>query len=130
MNTCASTARRQEVLAERIANTNSLLRTRVGIRQERQNSQILESMNARAAQQLRLQQAVEGLSVAAVSYYLVGLLGYAAKGLKAGGLHIDTDLTTGIAVPVLAGVVWLGLRAMHRKFSADAARAGRAKPSA
>jgi uncharacterized membrane-anchored protein len=126
MNTCASTARRQEVLAERIANTNSLLRTRVGIRQERQNSQILESMNARAAQQLRLQQAVEGLSVAAVSYYMVGLLGYAAKGLKAGGLHIDTDLTTGIAVPVLAGVVWLGLRAMHRKFSADAARAARA----
>lgn len=127
MNTCASTARRQEVLAERIANTNSLLRTRVGIRQERQNSQILESMNARAAQQLRLQQAVEGLSVAAVSYYLVGLLGYAAKGAKAAGLHIDTDLTTGIAVPVLAGVVWLGLRAMHRKFRADAVRGARGK---
>jgi len=127
MNTCASTSRRQEILAERIANTNSLLRTRVGIRQERQNSQILESMNARAAQQLRLQQAVEGLSIAAVSYYLVGLLGYAAKGLKAAGLHIDTDLTTGIAVPVLVGVVSLGLWAMHRKFRADAARGGRGK---
>ena len=85
MNTCMSTARRQEVLAERLANTNSLLRTRVGIRQERQNSEILASMNRRAAQQLRLQQAVEGLSVAAISYYLVGLLGYAAKGVKAAG---------------------------------------------
>ena len=121
MNTCLATARRQEVLAERIANTNSLLRTRVGLRQERQNSQILESMNARAAQQLRLQQAVEGLSVAAISYYLVGLLGYAAKGAKAAGLHIDTDLTTGIAVPVLAVAVWMGLRTMHRRFkSSDA----------
>lgn len=120
MNTCLSTARRQEVLAERIANTNSLLRTRVGIRQERQNSQILESMNARAAQQLRLQQAVEGLSVVAISYYLVGLVSYAAKGVKAAGVHIDTDLLIGIAVPVLAGAVWMGLRAMHHKFkSAD-----------
>ncbi len=126
MNTCAATARRQEVLAERIANTNSLLRTRVGIRQERQNSQILESMNARAAQQLRLQQAVEGLSVVAISYYLVGLVSYAAKGLKAAGLHVDPDLAIGIAVPLLAGAVWLGLRAMHRRFrSSDGAHAAR-----
>ncbi len=116
MHTCESTARRQEVLAERIANSNSLLRTRVGIRQEQQNSKILESLNARAAQQLRLQQAVEGLSVVAISYYLVGLVSYTAKGVKAAGVHLDTDLVIGVAVPVLAGVVWLGLRAMHRKF--------------
>ena len=120
MNTCTSTARRQEVLAERIANTNSLLRTRVGIRQERQNSQILESMNTRAAQQLRLQQAVEGLSVAAISYYLVGLLGYLLKGAKAAGLPVDTELATGIAVPVLALVAWMGLRTLRRKFQSPA----------
>ncbi len=120
MNTCTSTARRQEVLAERIANTNSLLRTRVGIRQERQNSKILESMNTRAAQQLRLQQAVEGLSVAAVSYYLVGLLGYVLKGGKAAGWPINPDIATGIAVPVLAMVVWMGLRALRKKFQSPA----------
>ncbi|MFM7633613.1 MAG: DUF3422 family protein [Betaproteobacteria bacterium] len=120
MNTCTSTARRQEVLAERIANTNSLLRTRVGIRQERQNSQILESMNTRAAQQLRLQQAVEGLSVAAVSYYLVGLLGYVLKGAKAAGLPVNPDIAIGIAVPLLALVVWMGLRALRRKFQSPA----------
>jgi uncharacterized membrane-anchored protein len=120
MNTCTATAHRQEVLAERIANTNSLLRTRVGIRQERQNSQILESMNTRAAQQLRLQQAVEGLSVAAISYYLVGLLGYLLKGAKAAGIPVNTDLATGVAVPVLAVVVWMGLRALRRKFQSPA----------
>ncbi len=113
MNTCASTARRQELLAERIANTNSLLRTRVGIRQERQNSQILASMNRRAAQQLRLQQAVEGLSVVAISYYLVGLVSYVVKGVKAGGLHFDSDIVTGVAVPTLAFGVWLGLRRLQ-----------------
>ncbi len=127
MNTCESTARRQEVLAERISNSNSLLRTRVGIRQEQQNSKILESLNARAAQQLRLQQAVEGLSVVAISYYLVGLVSYAAKGVKAAGLHLDTDLVIGVAVPVLAGAVWLGLRSMHRKFkSTESGAAGNA----
>ncbi len=113
MNTCASTTRRQELLAERIANTNSLLRTRVGIRQERQNSEILASMNRRAAQQLRLQQAVEGLSVVAISYYLVGLVSYVVKGVKAGGLHFESDIVTGVAVPVLAFGVWLGLRRLQ-----------------
>ena len=116
MNTCTSTARRQEVLGERLANTNSLLRTRVGIRQEQQNNKILQSMNTRAAQQLRLQQAVEGLSVVAISYYLAGLISYGGKALKAAGLHIDTDLTTGISVPVLALVVWLGLKRLHKRF--------------
>jgi uncharacterized membrane-anchored protein len=108
-------ARRQELLAERIANTNSLLRTRVGIRQEQQNSQILASMNARAAQQLRLQQAVEGLSVVAVSYYLAGLISYGGKAAKASGLPVDPDIVTGIAVPVVALIVWLGIRQLQKK---------------
>ncbi|HJV50475.1 MAG TPA: DUF3422 domain-containing protein [Noviherbaspirillum sp.] len=115
MNTCASMARRQEALAERIAHTNDLLRTRVGIVQERQNRQILQSMNARAAQQLRLQQAVEGLSVAAISYYMVGLFGYAGKAAKAIGWSVNPDLFTGLLVPVVAAGVWLGLRRMHKR---------------
>src|SRR5450830_1834309 len=114
MDTCTSVARRQEALAERIAHTNDLLRTRVGIVQEQQNRQILESMNARAAQQLRLQQAVEGLSVAAISYYMVGLFGYAGKALKAAGLPINPDIATGVMVPVFAAGVWLGLRRLHK----------------
>lgn len=114
MNTCESVARRQETLAERIAHTNDLLRTRVGIVQERQNRQILQSMNARAAQQLRLQQAVEGLSVVAISYYLTGLLGYAGKAAKAAGLSINPDLATGVLVPLIAAGVWMGLRRMHK----------------
>jgi uncharacterized membrane-anchored protein len=115
MNTCESIARRQEALARRIAHTNDLLRTRVGIVQEQQNRQILQSMNTRAAQQLRLQQAVEGLSVAAISYYLVGLCSYAGKAAKAAGWPIDPDIATGILVPMIALGVWLGLRRMHKK---------------
>jgi uncharacterized membrane-anchored protein len=115
MNTCAAIARRQEALAERIAHTNDLLRTRVGIVQERQNRQILQSMNTRAAQQLRLQQAVEGLSVAAISYYVAGLFSYAGKAAKAAGWPINPDIVTGLLVPLIAVGVWLGLRRMHKE---------------
>ena len=115
MNTCEATVRRQEALAERIARTNDLLRTRVGIVQEQQNRRILESLNTRAAQQLRLQQAVEGLSVVAISYYSVGLLSYAGKAMKAAGWPVNPDIATGALMPLMVGVVWLGLRRMHHK---------------
>lgn len=115
MNTCDAVASRQEGLARRVANTNDLLRTRVGIVQEQQNRRILQSMNARAAAQLRLQQAVEGLSVAAISYYVIGLLGYATKGAKSLGLVGDADVVIAALVPLVAAGVWLALRAMHRR---------------
>lgn len=120
MNTCESMVRRQEALAERIGRTNDLLRTRVGIVQEEQNRRILESLNTRAAQQLRLQQAVEGLSVVAISYYSIGLVSYAGKALKAAGAPLNPDVLTGVMVPVLIGAVWFGLRRMHHHVSAQA----------
>ena len=115
MSTCEATARRHEALAERIAHSNDLLRTRVGIVQERQNRRILQSMNSRAAQQLRLQQAVEGLSVVAISYYLVGLVSYVSKAAKSAGAPINTDIATGAMVPIVVLLVWRGLRRLHRQ---------------
>jgi|SRR5450830_371211 len=117
MNTCQSIGRRQVALAERIAQTNDLLRTRVGIVQEQQNRQILQSLSKRAAQQVLLQQSVEGLSVVAISYYMTGLLGYVGKAIKAAGLSINPDVLTGIALPVIVVGVWLGLRRLHKKIS-------------
>ncbi len=114
MHTCEAVTRRQEALAERIAHTNDLLRTRVGIVQEKQNRQILETMNARAAQQLRLQQAVEGLSVVAISYYTAGLFSYIGKAAKAVGWPVNPDISTGLLLPLIAAGVWLGLRRMHK----------------
>ena len=119
MNTCEAMAGRQEALAQRIANTNALLRTRVGIAQERQNRQILQSMNARAARQLHLQQAVEGLSVAAISYYVIGLFSYGGKAAKAFGLMINPDIMVGLLVPFVACGVWLGLRQMHQRIEKE-----------
>jgi uncharacterized membrane-anchored protein len=103
--TCATVLQRLHGLSERVAQASALLSTRVDIARERQNQSLLASMDRRAHLQLRLQQTVEGLSVAAITYYAAGLLGYAAKGAKAAGAPIDAELTVGLAIPfVLLGV--------------------------
>jgi len=63
--------------------------------------------------QLRLQQTVEGLSVAAVTYYIIGLIGYAARGAKAAGVKINPDLAMGLSIPVVIIAVALGIRRIH-----------------
>ncbi len=67
---------------------------------ERQNRDLLKSMNDRTRLQLRLQATVEGLSVAAISYYVVGLFGYLVKGLSEEGVPVDITLATALFVPV------------------------------
>lgn len=114
METCESVARSQRILAKRVGRASALLRTRVDVSREKQNQQLLASMNRRAHLQLRLQETVEGLSVAAITYYTVGLVGYAAKGLKTAGVHLEPELITGIAIPVVAVGVALGLRRMRK----------------
>jgi len=115
--TCESTAKRQQGLAERAARLTSLLRARVEVELQKQNRGLLESMNKRAKLQLRLQETVEGLSVIAIGYYGVGLLGYLFKGLEAHGLPFMFDATyaTGLAAPLVVLIAWLGIRRMKAR---------------
>lgn len=114
MSTCQSLAERQDALAARVARASSLLRTRVDIALEERNAALLKSMNRRARLQLRLQETVEGLSVVAISYYVVGLLGYLAKGAKAAGASLNPDLVMLAALPLTIVMVWLGVRRLRR----------------
>lgn len=120
--TCATVSQRLRGLSERVAQASALLSTRVDIARERQNQRLLASMDERAKQQLRLQQTVEGLSVAAIVYYTAGLVGYGAKALHAAGLPVDVDLAVGAAIPVLAvAVFWAVRRARRHIVSGEAA---------
>ncbi|SBT04120.1 conserved hypothetical protein [Candidatus Accumulibacter aalborgensis] len=114
MNTCETVARLQDSLSERISRATELLRTRVDIALQRQNQALLSTAARRARLQLRLQETVEGLSVAAVSYYVVGLIGYAAKAVKAAGVAVDTEIVTGIAIPIVVVIAALGVRHIRR----------------
>lgn len=121
--TVASVEQRLRDLAERVAQASSLLATRVSIARERQNQALLAATARRAQLQLRLQQTVEGLSVAAIVYYVAGLLGYVGKGLKAGGVRVDPDLLVGAAIPVLLLAAMAVVRRVHRRIeAAEAAR--------
>ena len=128
VTTCHTVSQRLHDLSERVAQASGLLATRVGIARERQNQDLLASMNRRAKLQLRLQQTVEGLSIAAIVYYVSGLLGYITRALKAGGLPLNSDLVVGVAVPVVAVLAIVAVRRARRRIALaepdDAVRAG------
>jgi uncharacterized membrane-anchored protein len=119
MQTCIWAARRQQALSERISRTSNLLRTRVEIEQQQSSQELLDAMNRRQKAQMLLQSAVEGLSVAAVTYYVAGLVGYLAKGLKAAGWPVSPDAAVAWSIPLIGLVVWWGIRRLHRQVTAD-----------
>jgi len=116
LRTCASFSNRLTDLAARAEWASALMRTRVETALTAQNRDLLESMDRRASIQLRLQETVEGLSVVAISYYAVGLLGYAAKPLLGTS---QTAVKWFDAAAVLVAVVgtWAILRFMRRRWT-------------
>ena len=98
---------------------SNLLRTRVEIEQQDSNRELLSAMNERQALQLKLQSTVEGLSVAAITYYLTGLLGYLAKGAVVFGWPLSPELTMAAAVPVVVLLVWWLLKRAQRAIKGD-----------
>lgn len=116
MRTCATLEERQTNLAQKLARAANLLRTRVDVELESQNRDVLRSMNERTRLQLMLQATVEGLSVAAISYYVVGLFGYLVKGAHdAGMMRLDPALATGASVPVAVLLVWWVVRRIRKR---------------
>lgn len=116
--TVAATAQRLGSLSQRVERAGALLRTRVDIEAESHSRQLLEKLTRGQALQLRLQSTVEGLSIAAISYYMVSLILYAAKAAKAAGLPIHPELAAGASIPlVLWAVAWL-TRRVHMKLLA------------
>ncbi|HUF87493.1 MAG TPA: DUF3422 domain-containing protein [Thermohalobaculum sp.] len=114
MRTCHAAQRRLGELAARASRTAELLRTRVSVAVEAQNQELLASMNRRAAMQLRLQQTVEGLSVVAISYYGVSLMGY-LLGPLAGRIGLAKgELTAAAVLPVVA-LVWWSVRRIRKR---------------
>ncbi len=114
--TVEATAQRMSDLSARVSRASALLRTRVDILTETQNQQLLEKLTHGQELQLRLQSTVEGLSIAAISYYVISLLLYITKAGEAAGLPIHPELATGLMVPIVLWVVWRATRRIHDKF--------------
>ncbi len=102
-------------LAARLTRASGLLRTRIDVELAKQNNALLAGMSERTRLQLRLQQTVEGLSIAAISYYVVGLVGYLLKAVKeAHLLPIPLDLAVGLSVPLVVLALALIVRRIRK----------------
>jgi uncharacterized membrane-anchored protein len=75
----------------------------------------LEKLTKGQALQLRLQSTVEGLSIAAISYYVVSLVLYAAKGLNRLGLPLNPEMAAGLSIPLVLWGVWRMTRKIYDK---------------
>jgi uncharacterized membrane-anchored protein len=113
-STCEWATRRQDALSERVSRISNLLRTRVDFEQQLSSQELLVTMNKRQGLQLKLQATVEGLSVAAITYYITGLVSYVAKGAQHIGWPLSAETTSATAVPVIALIVWLSMRHLHQ----------------
>ena len=119
MATVSATAQRLASLSERITRTSALLRTRVDIATEEQNQQLLAKLTKGQELQLRLQSTVEGLSIAAISYYVISLVLYLGKAGKAAGLPINPEMAAGAMVPLVLWAVWRTTRKIHEKLHSE-----------
>ncbi|MCG6121241.1 MAG: DUF3422 domain-containing protein [Microvirga sp.] len=117
MRTCMSTEERQANLSRKLTRATQLLRARVEVELESQNGDLLRAMNARARTQLRLQQTVEGLSVAAMTYYISALVYKLLEGVNKAVVPVDPTVATAVAIPfILIGLALVvrHIRRSHR----------------
>lgn len=119
IRTCVNTEARQADLSRKVTRAAQLLRTRVDMEVEAQNGALLRQMGERMQLQLRLQQTVEGLSVAAITYYISSVLNHLFEGAEKAGLEIDPTIATAIVIPFVAVFVWWTVRRIRKKHGGE-----------
>ena len=114
MQSATAFARRMDRLSSRNAYAGQLQRSQTELVLQKQNHDLLASMNKRTSAQLRLQQTVESLSIAAVTYYGVGLIGYLAASLPLADYGVDKKIVQAIFVQIIAYVVWRQVKLVRK----------------
>ncbi|TDO98839.1 DUF3422 domain-containing protein [Marinomonas balearica] len=116
VRTCKTTNEHLESLSTRIDRVSDMMRTKVEMSIQAQNQHLLASMDRRSKIQLAMQHTVEGLSVAAISYYSVGLAKHLIEAVYDQGIDFDKSLVVGLSVPLIVGAVWFTTRRIHKGF--------------
>lgn len=114
-STCDSVSRWLDQISLRTSHASELLRTRIDLRREKQNQDLLVAMDKRFQVQVRLQETAEVLSIAVIPYYVVNLLAYIVEELdQVAGWHVEPVSVKAIAAPLIALAIFMGLQVMRR----------------
>jgi uncharacterized membrane-anchored protein len=117
IETCNAVESRLARLSSQVVRAIDLMRTGITFELEQQNRDLLDDMNRRARLQMRLQGIVQGISIAALAYYLSGLTVYLAKGLKDAGwlpAGMTADMMAGAALPITILASWAFMERVRR----------------
>ena len=113
--TCSVFRQRLNHTADRISGVMHTLDVRIDIRIKAQNLGLMQSMERSTQLQLRLQTLVEGLSVIAAAYYLIGLIAYVSKGFAAYPSGHSSDVFIGVVtLPVIVLIYSLVQRLRYK----------------
>ncbi len=113
VRTCEATALRLEQLSRATMHLLDLLQTRIQVEIEYQNATQIQAMADRAATQVKIQRAVEGFSIIAISYYLLSLLKFVFETADHAGYHFSPVIML-VSIPiVMAAVAVTILRVKH-----------------
>jgi uncharacterized membrane-anchored protein len=117
VRTCEATALRLDQLSRAVMHLIDLLQTRIQVEIEFQNTVQIQAMAERAAVQVKIQRAVEGFSIIAITYYLLGLLKITFEAADHAGLHVDPLIMLG-SVPIVIGAVVVCIARVKHALSA------------
>ncbi|RME69223.1 MAG: DUF3422 family protein [Alphaproteobacteria bacterium] len=121
VDTCEAARVRLHDLTARIHRDVALIRARIDMARQEQNSELLDAMNRRAQLQFKLQQTVEALSSVAISYYAIGIFAAVAKAATSVRPIVSATVLTGLAAPIIIAAVIYIMRNVH-KTTAHASR--------
>ncbi|WP_295445826.1 DUF3422 domain-containing protein [Sphingorhabdus sp. EL138] len=113
--TCSVFRKRLGDIAERVSGVMHTLDVRIDSRIKAQNLVLMRSMERSTQLQFRLQTLVEGLSVIAAAYYLVGLIAYMTKGVAATKSGSISEIFVGaVTLPIVLLIYFFVNRLRHK----------------
>jgi len=111
--TCRAMEKRLNDLGTKVQRSIQLLNATITVSIQTQNQEVLDTILSTAQSQYRLQETVEGLSIIAISYYSLGILGYIAEGLH-GLVPVDKPVLLAVLAPFVILVVFFAIRRLRR----------------
>lgn len=110
--TFESMRQRLDDISQRIERIAELLRTEINLQMQLQSSEMLAGMNHSAKMQLKMQKTVEGISIVALTYYAVGVVGYFLSLF----LHGDDKYAVmgGLVLPIALTIWYVQKKLVHR----------------